>query len=322
MLLVGTDAGIYFFSPQAQAWESRGAVLEDAAVTAIVQDPTRSARLFASAREGGVFRSNDGGQNWDPALEANAWCVSVAQNGTAYAGVQPAGVYRSRNGGTDWQDLETIRALPSYGTWSFPGASRTAHVRSLVFSSMDPRFVYGGVEVGGAIGSSDGGETWSELRQGVDLDIHTLACAPNDANRLYAATGGGLYRSRNGGAAWERAYQGLHSTYTVPLAVHPTDARMVFTAAAKGPPPSWSGPDGAAVVIYRSSDGADTWVPVMEGLPPTLPGEVYVLAVDPASPDTLYAGTGDGQVLVSRSLGDSWRLLAEGLPPVHALASL
>ena len=60
----------------------------------------------------------------------------------------------------------------------------------------------------------------------------------------------------------------------------------------------------------------------MSGLPSTLASMVFVLATDPEEPDTVYAGTGDGQVLVSRSLGDSWSVLAEGLSPVKALAAV
>ena len=57
---------------------------------------------------------------------------------------------------------------------------------------------------------------------------------------------------------WEQACQGLRSTYTVPLVVHPRDPRLAFTAAAKGPPGTWHGTDGAAAVTYRSTDGAAT----------------------------------------------------------------
>ena len=46
----------------------------------------------------------------------------------------------------------------------------------------------------------------------------------------------------------------------------------------------------------------------------------HVVMVDPEETDTLYAGTTDGKVLVSRSLGDSWQLLAQGLPSAHTLA--
>ena len=58
----------------------------------------------------------------------------------------------------------------------------------------------------------------------------------------------------------------------------------------------------------------------MGGLPESLPGAVTVLAADTQEPDTVYAGTADGKVLVSRLLGESWDLVADGLPAVHAFA--
>ena len=57
----------------------------------------------------------------------------------------------------------------------------------------------------------------------------------------------------------------------------------------------------------------------MKGLPETLYGAVDAMAVDPEDGDVIYAGTTDGSVFVSDSLGDSWEVLAEGLPGVQAL---
>ena len=61
-------------------------------------------------------------------------------------------------------------------------------------------------------------------------------------------------------------------------------------------------------------------VPIMRGMSDALPGQVEVLATDPRDPDTLYAGTVDGTVLIGSSRGDSWSVLAQDLPPVHSFA--
>jgi hypothetical protein len=49
---------------------------------------------------------------------------------------------------------------------------------------------------------------------------------------------------------------------------------------------------------------------------------VEVLSVDRANPDLVYGGTLDGIVLFSGDRGQSWTVLAEGLPPVQALLAV
>ena len=72
-------------------------------------------------------------------------------------------------------------------------------------------------------------------------------------------------------------------------------------------------------MLYRSVDSGATWEPITGGLPSALYGSVNASAVDPQEANTVFAGTSDGQVLVSRSLGDSWHTLAERLPVVEVL---
>ena len=172
------------------------------------------------------------------------------------------------------------------------------------------------------IASRDGGNTWVELREGLHLDVHAIACTPGEgADVLHAVTGQGFFRSQDAGRTWESACIGFASLYLAPLAVHPDRPKVLLTAATQGRPRYWRGrTGGACATIYRSENGGTTWEAVMGGLPETLPGAVEVLAVEPGDVDTVYAGTADGKVLVSRSLGNSWSVLAEGLPPVHALA--
>ena len=45
-------------------------------------------------------------------------------------------------------------------------------------------------------------------------------------------------------------------------------------------------------------------------------------ATDPRNDDTVYAGTSDGEVLVSRDLGESWSVLTDGLPSIYCLTAV
>jgi photosystem II stability/assembly factor-like uncharacterized protein len=184
--------------------------------------------------------------------------------------------------------------------------------------------VYAGVEVGGIIRTEDEGESWEEFHEGLHLDLHTLAGAQIDgADVLYTATGQGFFRSADRGVSWQSCCDGLGSLYMVPLVVHPRDPRLLISAATRGRPRYWrERPEGAMSTIYRSTDGGDHWEPSMTGLADALPGQVEVLSVDRANPDLVYGGTLDGIVLFSGDRGQSWTVLAEGLPPVQALLAV
>ena len=323
MLAVGTDDGIRAFVREGSSWRPGPAGLEGVGITRIAFDRGRAGHLLA-ASHAGVYESDDGAASWRLALEGvDTRCVAFEADGTAYAGTYPAGVWR-RAPENAFEPLGAIRELPTYGGWTFPVAPHMPNVRGIAVSPRRTGAVYAAVEVGGVIGSVDGGESWAELREGLQPDVHSVACVegPGDAteaDRLYAATGVGLYRSRDAGASWEAACDGLDELYSVPLAVHPGEPGTLFTAAARSRPRTWrTRPEGADAKIYRSTDGADSWEAVMDGLPETLVAAVDALAVD--GDGTAYAGLADGRVLVGPSLAESWSVFAEGLGRVTALA--
>lgn len=322
MLLAGTSSGMYGFSPRAGGgWDASVVAFKGEDVVAIA---TTEGNLLAAVGGQGVHESADGGLTWIPQLEkVNPECLAVAPDGAVYLGADPAAIHVRRPGAETFDELDAIRQLPSYPSWNFPNPPHLGNIHDLAFSAHDPNTIYAAVEVGGVIVSRDSGETWEELREGLHLDVHGLVSAPgNGTDVLYAATGQGFFRSEDNGRTWESACNGFRARYLVPVAVHSERPEVVFTSATQGRPRYWRGrAGGACATIYRSENGGASWRPVMTGLPDTLPGQVEVLAADPSDVDTIYAGTVDGRVLMSRSLGDSWGVVAEGLPPSTASPS-
>ena len=318
MLAVGTDDGIRVFVREGTSWRPGPSGLEGVGITQIAIERGHPAHLLAASRSG-VYESDDGAVSWHVALEGvDARSVVFDADATAYVGTYPAGVWRRAPEGA-FEALEGLRELPAYGGWTFPVAPHLPNVRGIAVSPTRTGAVYAAVEVGGVMGSVDRGESWAELREGLQPDVHSLACVEGPLDRLYAATGVGFYRSRDAGATWEAACEGLDELYSVPLAVHPDEPGTVFTAAARSRPRTWrTRPEGADAKIYRSTDGAGTWEAVMDGLPDTLTAAVDALAVD--GEGTAYAGLADGRVLAGPSLAESWSVLAEGLGRVAALA--
>ena len=291
---------------------------------ATLRDGAGPGRIAVGTFSDGAHESVDGGQTWAHVLEnTHVWSAAFAKDGSLYLGVEPAGIYRRRAGEELLEPLSSVTQLPTYSTWNFPTSPYMPNIRWLTFSAERPETVYAGVEVGGVLRSDDAGGAWKELREGLHLDVHGVAVASGDEDVLYAATGRGFYRSHDRGDTWHAPSDGFNGIYLVPIAAHAQRSEVVFSASTVGRPRYWRDRDeGAAATVYRTTDGGTTWKAVLGEPPDTLPAAVEALLMDPDAPDTVYAGTVDGKVFAGESLGESWSVVAEELPPVRALAIL
>ena len=111
-----------------------------------------------------------------------------------------------------------------------------------------------------------------------------LAADPSNSKVLYGSgRSGGLLRSEDSGATWQRQSQGEPESFTS-LTVSPSDGKRLYGAA-----------DGG---VYRSTDGGRSWTRSGDA-----PDKLMTLS---ASPGALYAGTEEG-LRVSPDGGVSWR---------------
>jgi photosystem II stability/assembly factor-like uncharacterized protein len=120
--------------------------------------------------------------------------------------------------------------------------------------------IYAAVEVGGVLVSENQGQSWA-LAMGSDgnpdlsgppapfiyPDVHDLAVHPSSPDLVFAATGGGLYRSDNGGATWQL----LYDCYCRGLWLDPDNPDHVVFGPAKHV--------GAVGRIEATHDGGRTW---------------------------------------------------------------
>lgn len=241
-------------------------------------------------------------------------------SGDLYAGTGPVDVFKSSDGGETWQECEQIRTLPESKLWTFPGPPHMGHVKGLAASPHDPNTVYGSVEEGWVIRTTDGGATWATLKEGVEFDNHSVAVMPDDANVVLSTSGTGVYRSIDGGESFAEANDGLDRRYMAQIVVHPDRPRTLFTAAAEVPPPFWRRPQGAAAAIYRSDDQGQSWRRCAGGgLPEQIAAGPRCVAGDPADAATFFVGFSDGAIWASRDGGERFARVLEGLPHVTSI---
>ena len=287
----------------------------------LAPDPADPDTLYAGLREGGVRRSVDGGRSWVECAfpEAGVFSLAIsAADGAVYAGTEPSRLFRSDDGGASWHESEALLELPSRPTWSFPPRPWTSHVRWIAPSPHEADLILVGIELGGLMRSSDGGETWQDHRPGAQRDVHSLAWHPRVRGRAYEAGGGGAAFSEDGGESWQPADEGRDRHYTWSVAVDPEDPELWYVSASTGPYAAHGRRDPQAR-IYRRRAG-QSWHALADGLPEPLPAMPYALvAVD----GRLFAGLADGQIWGSLDRGDSWRACAlrgDALGALQALA--
>ena len=217
-------------------------------------------------------------------------------------------------------------------SWTFAGPTNIGGRVSAIAAENFSTF-YVGTGSGGVFKTTDGGASFAPLGDEVlSLSIGDVALDPSDAQTVYVGTGEsnggggsltyggqGVFRSTNGGTSWSSL--GLEETGTIGrVVVHPTDPNTIWVAASGK---LFANDEHRG--LYRSTDGGTTWTKPLFVNDST---GVIDLAVNPRSPDTLYAaswerrrrandrhygGPGSG---VHRSIdgGATWSELTSGLP--------
>lgn len=214
-------------------------------------------------------------------------------------------VWISQDNGETFDACEAIDDLESRPHWTFfHEPFEQGHVHGIAIHPDRPASLFAGVEHGALIYSRDGGETWDETLVGHDL--HRIAIHPDDPDHVLAATGSGLYRSRDAGSSWD-AIEPLRGTYLHTIQFDPTATDRLFVYADQEEDP-----------IFVSEDGGETWRSAGLDLPAAMPADN--LRRHPTHHDTLvYAGdVGErrSQLFVSEDLGETWRAVGEPLPKV------
>ena len=306
-------------------------LLSDVGAQCLAVDPDDAKRMYAGTFDQGLFRSADGGQNWEPAgagiPHSRVLSVAVSPSdhsdgiGAVLAGTEPSSLYRSRDGGATWQDLPALREIPSAPTWSFPPRPWTSHVRWIAPHWADANLLYAGIELGGVMRSTDGGETWEDRKPGSYHDSHAVLTHPTALDRVYEAAGGGVSLSRDRGESWSEIDDGMDRHYVWGLAVDPVDSDLWYVSATHNARYAHGDRESAEAYIYRCR-GSEPWQALAGGLPTPLAVMPYALLVPRDRPNELYAGLRDGQIWHSGDQGESWNQLEMRLPGLLALAAL
>lgn len=300
----------------------------DSAPTGSVGDlavsPSNPEVIFLGSGEGlhrpdlgvgdGMYKSIDGGKTWNHiglkdvqqvgrviVHPTNPNIVFVAGLGHPYGANDERGVFRSTDGGKNWEKV----LYKNHNTGAI----------QVEFDPTNPQIIYADLwehqegpwenasfsgPNSGLYKSTDGGNTWKQLVQGLPgakegLGRIGVGISPSNPQRLYATVdsrvNSGVYRSDDGGESWklttnDRRIYGRGSDFAE-IRVHPKNPDVVYSA---------------NVASYRSDDGGYTWTS-FKGAPGG--DDYHRIWINPLQPDIMLFAADQGAIVTVNG-GKTW----------------
>ncbi|HWZ34250.1 MAG TPA: hypothetical protein VNX18_23090 [Bryobacteraceae bacterium] len=235
-----------------------------------------------------------------------------------YFGATGGGLWKTTDGGTTWNPVSD-----AFFKTSSVGAVAVAQSNpDVVYAGMGETELRGNIIQGdGIYKSTDAGKTWTHVGLEKSMAIARIRIDPSNANLVYAAAFGdphgrnperGVFRSKDGGATWERILFRDEKTGAIDLAVDSHNSRVLYATlwqAFRTPYSLSSGGPGSG--IFKSVDGGDHWTELTHnpGFPGGVIGKITVAIA--ADSSRLYAliEARDGGLFRSDDAGATWTLI-------------
>jgi photosystem II stability/assembly factor-like uncharacterized protein len=272
--------------------------------------PSQPNVFYVGQVNGGVWKSDDYGRIWTPIFDHES---TQSIGAIAVAPSDPNIVYVASGEGLHRPDLSVgngiYKSTDAGKTWTHLGLRDGQQIPALAVDPRDPNRVfaavlghpYGSNEERGLFRSTDGGQTWQkaiykdENTGATDVEIDPsnpdviyasmweAREGPWEDNNTFNGTGGGLFKSTDGGNVWHPLTNGLPNDLSqIYIAVAPSNPRRLYATVSIA-----SGP----LAFYRSDDAGESWSKVTDDPRPSGRiggGDLAIPRVDSKNADVVY----------------------------------
>lgn len=341
----------------AETWTNSSTGYTGAHMHQVAIDAKNPTVVYSIARSG-PFASFDSGRTWQgmafPPLTLAEW-NTVAINPQNPKEILVADefegyIFKSTDMGKTWQ---VVFRHPQANPQGDPKESRHGF-KAITYAPANPEIIYAGLRKCrrtidgdfpprpslGMYKSTDGGETWFEINNGLKtslININAIVVDPTNSEIVYIGTWqDGIFKTIDGGASWQKINNGLTSLDIRSLVIDSRNSEIVYAGLSQG------------AGIFKTKNGGQLWQPINTGLslicpPDLLPvgktqlgqivqsfeepfrrpigrdyysipwTSIWDLVIDPTDSEIIYAGDHQSGVYVSFDEGANWHPANEGL---------
>lgn len=259
----------------------------------------------------GVYKSTDSGKSWNKiGLDAtqhiarivihptNPDIVLVAAQGALHGPNKERGIYKTIDGGKNWTQVLFVNESTGCSELSMDMNAPNTLYATMWEHERKPWKVISGGKGSGVYKSTDGGDNWFKIEEGLPDELGKMAISVSRANseKVYALIEsdsekdlGGLFVSNNAGKKWNRISDDNRLTqrswYYTEVFTDPNDEHTVYVLSAPA---------------LRSIDGGKSW----ETLSGTH-GDYHDLWINPDNSKNMVISN-DGGAAISFNRGSTW----------------
>ena len=270
--------------------------------------PSQPNVFYIGAVNGGVWKTTDFGRTWEPLFDREP---TGSIGAIAVSASDPNIVYVGSGEGLHRPDLSVgdgiYKSTDAGATWTHLGLHDGQQISVIAVDPHDPNrlFVavaghpYGPNPERGIYRSTDGGQSFQQvLSKNENIGGNDVVIDPVNPNIVYATlwegregpwenaawngSGGGIYKSTDGGQTWNQLAGGLPQDIAQAyVEIAPSDAKQLFAVVAVKD----------AVQFYKSGDAGATWSTVTTDMRPRNRiggGDLPIARFDPRNPNVLY----------------------------------
>jgi photosystem II stability/assembly factor-like uncharacterized protein len=267
-------------------WTAVGPMRPSGRMTDVEIHPSQPETIYASAAQGGVWKSTDDGVNWNaifedyPAASIGDLAIAPSNPQIVWVGTGEANIFRSSMAG-----IGIFKSVDAGRRFTYMGLGDTQHIARIIVHPKNPDIVY--------VAAPGHEYTFNQER--------------------------GVYKTTNGGKSWQKIFYRDEKTGVIDLAMDPENPDILYAATAERLRYRWNDPKPTPQSgLYKTVDGGKNWLPLTKGLPDFSKGDCERIGIDICltKPNVVYAlidriiDNRDGAYLYrSNDKGETWQLV-------------